>query len=153
MVRRGLWLIAVLTVVSICATWWVHNRSPRRNVLLITLDTTRADRLGCYRHEGALTPVIDRLAQRGVVFERAYAPVPLTLPSHASMLTGLYPPEHGLHNNGQGALPHELPTLATTLQSNGYDTGAFVAAFVLEKKFGLDRGFGTYDDDLSEVPE
>ncbi|MDA0835772.1 MAG: sulfatase-like hydrolase/transferase [Planctomycetota bacterium] len=153
MVRRGSWLIAVLTVFSVCVAWWVLNRSPRRNVLLITLDTTRADRLGCYGHEGALTPVIDRLAQKGVVFERAYAPVPLTLPSHASMLTGLYPPEHGLHNNGQGALPGELPTLATELQSRGYETGAFVAAVVLDHSFGLNRGFTTYDDDLSHVPE
>lgn len=128
--------------------WYV--RSPRPlNVLLITLDTTRADRLGCYGYSPAKTPVLDRLAQQGVLFERAYAPVPLTLPSHASMLTGLYPPEHGLRNNGQAALPQGLPTLATELQAVGYETGAFVAAFVLDHKFGLQRGFETYNDDLS----
>ena len=128
----------------------LYVRSPRRlNVLLITLDTTRADRLGCYGYSAAKTPVLDRLAQQGVLFERAYAPVPLTLPSHASMLTGLYPPEHGLRNNGQGALPSGLPTLATELQAAGYETGAFVAAFVLDHKFGLQRGFETYNDDLS----
>jgi len=120
------------------------------NVLLITLDTTRADRLGCYGHSAAQTPFLDQLARKGVLFERAYAPVPLTLPSHASMLTGLYPPEHGLRNNGQAALPQGLPTLATELQSAGYETGAFVAAFVLDHKFGLQRGFDTYDDDLSQ---
>ena len=127
-----------------------YTRSPRPlNVLMITLDTTRADRLGCYGYSLARTPVLDRLAQRGVLFERAYAPVPLTLPSHASMLTGLYPPEHGLRNNGGAALPAGLPTLATELQAAGYDTGAFVAAFVLDHKFGLQRGFDKYDDDLS----
>ena len=122
---------------------------PPLNVLLITLDTTRADRLGCYGHSLAETPVLDRLAQQGVLFERAYAPVPLTLPSHASILTGLYPPEHGLHSNGQAALPQGIPTLATELQAAGYETGAFVAAFVLDDKFGLQRGFKTYDDDVS----
>ena len=127
-----------------------YARSPRPlNVLLITLDTTRADRLGCYGYSLAKTPVLDRLAQQGVLFERAYAPVPLTLPSHASMLTGLFPPEHGLRNNGQAALPQGLPTLATELQAVGYETGAFVAAFVLDHKFGLQRGFETYNDDLS----
>src|SRR5580692_529772 len=70
------------------------------NVILVTLDTTRADHLGCYGYPRARTPAIDALADRGVLFERAYAPVPVTLPSHASMLTGLYPPEHGLHSNG-----------------------------------------------------
>ncbi len=130
--------------------WYVRSPPPI-NVLLITLDTTRADRLGCYGYALAKTPVLDRLAQQGVLFERAYAPVPLTLPSHASMLTGLYPPEHGLHVNGQAALPQGLPTLATELQAAGYETGAFVAAFVLNRKFGLQQGFKTYNDDLSQA--
>ena len=141
--------LVLLVLLAAGVVWYV--RSPRRlNVLLITLDTTRADRLGCYGHAKAMTPALDRLAQQGVLFERAYAPVPLTLPSHASMLTGLYPPEHGLRNNGQAALPQGLPTLATQLQAAGYQTGAFVAAFVLDHKFGLQRGFTTYDDDLSQ---
>ncbi|MDA0833660.1 MAG: sulfatase-like hydrolase/transferase [Planctomycetota bacterium] len=130
---------------------WYLRSTPPLNVLLITLDTTRADHLGCYGYSLAKTPVLDRLADRGVLFERAYAPVPLTLPSHASILTGLYPPEHGLHNNGQAALPQGIPTLATELQAAGYDTGAFVAAFVLDHKFGLQRGFETYNDDLSQA--
>lgn len=146
------WLIAGLTVVGIFVAGSAWLRPPRRpNVLLITLDTTRADRLGCYGRTQALTPVLDRIAKQGVLFERAYAPVPLTLPSHASMLTGLYPPEHGLHNNGQGALPTGLPTLAAELQSAGYQTGAFVAAVVLEKKYGLGSGFSTYNDNLGQV--
>lgn len=140
----------VLLVLLAGGIGW-YLRSPRRiNVLLITLDTTRADRLGCYGYAAAKTPALDRLAQQGVLFERAYAPVPLTLPSHASMLTGLYPPEHGLRSNGRSALPQGLPTLATQLQAAGYETAAFVAAFVLDHKFGLQRGFATYDDDLSQ---
>lgn len=141
--------LALLSLIFAGGVVW-YVRSPRKlNVLLITLDTTRADRLGCYGYSLAKTPVLDRLAKQGVLFERAYAPVPLTLPSHASMLTGLYPPEHGLRNNGQTALPQGLPTLATELQAAGYETAAFVAAFVLDHKFGLQRGFQTYNDDLS----
>lgn len=132
------------------AVWYGSSRPPV-NVLLITLDTTRADRLGCYGYTHGRTPTLDGLARRGVLFERAYAPAPLTLPSHATMLTGLFPPEHGLHNNGQAALPKGLPTLAAELQDAGYETGAFVAAFVLDRKFGLQRGFDTYDDDLSQA--
>lgn len=147
-IRIGITCLVLLGVTAGGVVWYA--RSPRPlNVLLITLDTTRADHLGCYGYSLAKTPVLDRLAQQGVLFERAYAPVPLTLPSHASMLTGLYPPEHGLHNNGQAALPQGLPTLATQLQAAGYETGAFVAAFVLDHKFGLQRGFNTYNDDLS----
>lgn len=146
--RKWILFPVLVGLAAVCAFFYV--RSPRPlNVLLITLDTTRADRLGCYGYTPARTPVLDRLAQQGVLFERAYAPVPLTLPSHASMLTGLYPPEHSLRTNGQAALPQGIPTLATELQEAGYDTAAFVAAFVLDRKFGLQRGFETYDDDLS----
>ncbi|MDB5334925.1 MAG: tetratricopeptide repeat protein [Planctomycetaceae bacterium] len=146
--RIGISVLALLGLFAGGVVWYVCSPRPL-NVLLITLDTTRADRLGCYGYSLAKTPVLDRLAQQGVLFERAYAPVPLTLPSHASMLTGLYPPEHGLRNNGQAALPQGLLTLATELQAAGYETGAFVAAFVLDHKFGLQRGFKTYSDDLS----
>ena len=90
--------------------------------------TTRADRIGCYGDRQASTPVLDKLAERGVLFEHAYAPIPLTLPSHASMFTGLYPPEHGIYTNGKNRLGDGLPTLAETLQSRGYETAAFVAS-------------------------
>jgi len=148
-----LWFGGVaLLAVSIGVFLWLRPARPvNLNLILITLDTTRADRLGCYGHQSAMTPVLDRLARRGIAFERAYTPVPLTLPAHASILTGLNPPEHGLHNNGQGALSASLPTLATELAGAGYDTGAFVAAFVLDKRFGLSRGFGTYDDNLDKA--
>lgn len=142
-------VIILISAVGAWGTWAWFNRPPRVNVLLITLDTTRADHLGCYGDETALTPVIDALAARGVLFEKAYAPIPLTLPSHASLLTSLYPPEHGLRTNGKHRLPDDLVTLPTLLQQRGYDTGAFVASFVLDSKFGLERGFQTYDDDLT----
>ncbi|MEX0726995.1 MAG: sulfatase-like hydrolase/transferase [Planctomycetaceae bacterium] len=123
--------------------------APQWNLLIITLDTTRADHIGCYGYAGAQTPAIDHLAKRGVLFERAMATAPLTLPSHATMFTGLQPPEHGLVTNGKGRLPEDLLTLAEILSNEGYRTSAFVAAFVLDSKFGLDQGFETYNDDLS----
>jgi arylsulfatase A-like enzyme/predicted negative regulator of RcsB-dependent stress response len=129
---------------------WMR-RSPPPNIVFITLDTTRADRLGCYGYEKAETPHLDALARRGTLFERAYAPAPMTTPSHSSMFTGLWPPEHGVITNGQMALPRSIPSLADLLAKGGYDTGAFVAAFVLQKKFGLARGFKVYDDDLSQA--
>jgi arylsulfatase A-like enzyme/Tfp pilus assembly protein PilF len=107
------------------------------NVLLITLDTTRADRLGCYGYPAGLTPNIDGVADRGVLFERAYSTVPLTLPSHSSMMTGLYPPEHGVRVNGANALSEDVGTLAEVMSNSNYRTGAFIAAFVLDRKFGL----------------
>lgn len=119
------------------------------NVVLLTLDTTRADHLGCYGNTDAVTPALDALAANGTVFDRAYAPSPLTLPSHATMLTGLNPNEHGLLVNNKASLATTVPTLATILAESGYDTGAFIAAIVLDSKFGLDRGFATYDDDMT----
>lgn len=127
---------------------WLRPGRPV-NILLITLDTTRADRLGCYGYDAAETPHLDSLAARGVLFERAYAPIPMTLPSHASMLTGLWPPEHGLITNGQNALDPSIPTAATLLTAHGYSTAAFIAGIVLHSKLGLNQGFHVYDDDLS----
>jgi tetratricopeptide (TPR) repeat protein len=115
------------------------------NLLLVTIDTLRADRVGAYGG-GHLTPTIDRVAAQGIRFSRARSHVPLTLPAHASILTGLVPATHGLHNNGATGLDPHVPTLAERLQSAGYRTGAFVGAFVLDARFGLNRGFGVYDD-------
>ena len=126
------------------------DRGPRpANLVLLTLDTTRADRLGSYGHRGARTPVLDRLAARGVRYANAWAPTPLTLPSHATLLTGLLPPEHGLRDNGIAVLPAKLPTLATVLAARGYATGAFVSSRVLDARFGLGRGFAVYDDRMA----
>ena len=116
------------------------------NLLLITLDTTRADRLGCYGYEPAATPALDALASSGTVFEHAFAQVPLTLPSHCSIMTGRYPREHGVRINGREALGAAHPTLADAFRSHDYRTGAFVASFVLNARFGLARGFDVYED-------
>ncbi|MEW6741473.1 MAG: sulfatase [Planctomycetota bacterium] len=115
------------------------------NVLLVTLDTCRADRLGCYGQPRVQTPSLDRLAREGITFEQAFAPIPSTLPSHASILTGLYPAQHGLHDNGAYALEDETVTLAERLQEAGYATGAFISAYVLDRQFGLGQGFDVYD--------
>jgi choline-sulfatase len=132
--------------------WWRERavRSTPRplDVLLVTLDTTRADRLGCYGDARARTPNLDGLAREGVLFRHAYAHVPLTSPSHASILTGVFPPRHGVHDNGGFVLGPDLPTLAERFVDAGYRTGAFVSAFVLDRRFGLARGFATYNDDM-----
>ena len=113
----------------------------RPNVLLITVDTLRADHLGCYGRKEARTAAFDALAQRGALFEQAYTPAPMTLPAHATMMTGLAPPQHGARVNGEHRLGEGIPTLAEQLSAAGYRTGAFVAAFVLAERFGLARGF------------
>ena len=116
------------------------------NVLLITVDTLRTDRVGAYGSSRGLTPTIDGFAKDGLRFERGYAHVPLTLPSHASLLTASYPTRHGLHDNGTFRLGPSSPTLAEALKRDGYRTAAFVGAFVLDARFGLGRGFEVYDD-------
>ena len=116
------------------------------NVLLITVDTLRADRVGAYGSGKGLTPTIDSFAKDGLRFERSYAHVPLTLPSHASLLTASYPTRHGVHDNGTFRLGPSSPTLAEALKRAGYRTAAFVGAFVLDARFGLGRGFDVYDD-------
>jgi len=156
--RRGLGppaLLVVLLIVvgaSCAAPARIPTAAPARdaNLLLVTLDTVRADRLGAYGYAGAETPALDRLAAGGVRFTEARTAVPLTLPSHATLLSGLEPLAHGVHDNGGAALPDRVPTLATHLAAAGYRTGAFVGAFVLDGRFGLDRGFEVYDDDLGD---
>jgi choline-sulfatase len=114
------------------------------NVLLVTLDTTRADHLGCYGYPTARTPNLDALAHGGLQFAQAIAPAPLTMPSHTTMLTGEDPPTHGVRDNGF-RLADGHTTLATILADRGYTTAAFVSSFVLDKRFGLAQGFQTYD--------
>jgi len=118
------------------------------NVLLITLDTTRQDRLGCYGGSKTITPSLDGLAQRGVLFETAITAIPVTLPSHATILTGLDPQEHGVRNNGTFVLDSARVTLAEVLQAHGYATGATLGAFPVDARFGLNQGFDVYDDDF-----
>jgi arylsulfatase A-like enzyme/Tfp pilus assembly protein PilF len=116
------------------------------NVLLITVDTTRADYLGCYGRPGNRTPNMDRLAREGTLFTRCTTCSPLTFPSHASILTSLYPYAHGVRHNGTGRLAESNRTLAEVLRAAGFHTQATVASFVLDRKFGTDQGFEVYHD-------
>jgi len=115
------------------------------SALLITFDTTRADAISSFGGEPGITPNIDALVAEGVAYDRAYAVTPMTQPSHASMLTGLYPPRHRVRINGHRPLPASAETLAEMAQAAGMQTAAFVSAVVLDKAFGLDQGFETYD--------
>ncbi len=121
----------------------------QRSVILITVDTTRPDRLEPYGAEHVSTPTLSRLASRGIVFERAWAVAPITLVAHTSILSGRYPFDHGVRNNGTQYVSPSVTTLAEKLQAEGYKTAAFVSAAVLDKRYGLDQGFDVYDDDLS----
>lgn len=122
--------------------------APPERVLLITVDTLRADHVGAYGALGAHTPRMDTIAEGGVRFAAAISPAPLTLPSHATLLTGREPPAHGLRHNGVHRLPDEVPTLAEHLGAAGYATAAVVGALVLDRRFGLARGFDHYDDEM-----
>ncbi len=143
----------VLALGLVAAVLWIlpgRGASGRRassapNLLLITLDTTRADHLGCYGYAQAATPNLDRLAGEGIRFARVYAPAPLTLPSHSSIMTGLYPATHGVRNNGH-ELASKWRTLAEILKGRGFATAAFVSSFSVDSRFGLGRGFDLYDD-------
>ena len=120
----------------------------RLNLLIVTLDTTRADRLGVYGAADVETPAFDSVAAGGVLFEQAVSVAPLTLPAHSSIFTGKFPPEHGVRDNGGFFLGAEQVTLAEVLKAHGYRTGAFVGAYVLDAKWGINQGFDTYVDDF-----
>jgi arylsulfatase A-like enzyme/Flp pilus assembly protein TadD len=121
----------------------------RANVVLVTIDTLRADHVGAYGASRVATPTLDAIAREGARFETAIAVTPLTLPSHASILTGRIPPRTGVRHNGMFRLEEDEQTLAERLQAEGYATGAFVGAFVLDARFGLAQGFDHYDDETS----
>lgn len=121
-------------------------------MLLVTIDTLRADRVGAYGDAAARTPRLDALAREGTLFEAAFSPVPLTLPAHATLLTGLLPPQHGVRGNGSFALGPDPRTLAEALKQRGLATAAFVGGFPLARRFGLDRGFDVYDDAMERAP-
>jgi arylsulfatase A-like enzyme/Flp pilus assembly protein TadD len=121
------------------------------NVILITVDTLRADKIGCYGNAFVRTPTMDAFAARGIRYEHCISQTPLTLPSHTTLLTGTLPAFHGVRDNGGFVVPSELVTMAEAFKAKGYDTAAFVAAYVLDSKWGLNQGFDTYFDkfDLS----
>lgn len=123
-----------------------------RSVVVISIDTLRSDRLPAYGYGGVETPAIDELRADAVLFERAYSPVPMTLPAHASLLTGLLPPEHGVRDNAGYRLEDTVgPTVPELLQEAGYATGAAVSAYVLRSETGVSRGFDHYDDRLPDA--
>jgi len=127
----------------------------RPNVILITIDTLRADHLGVYGYNEIQTPVIDQLARSGARFVHAYTPVPITLPAHTALMTGSFPMATGMHDFSENKLSPNIPTLATLLSKNGYQTAAFIGAAVLDSRFGLNQGFETYFDhfDFSRLDE
>jgi choline-sulfatase len=122
-----------------------------RNVLLISIDTLRADHLSAYGFRRPTTPNIDAVAREGVLFKNVHTPVPMTLPAHVSMLTGTLPPTHGLRDNLQNRLPEGSLTLAEMLKARGFTTGAIVSTFVLDRRFGTSQGFDSYDDRFQAV--
>jgi arylsulfatase A-like enzyme len=128
------------------AAYGAFGRAAGFDLLLVTLDTVRADHIGCYGDADADTPVIDALASRGLRFDQALATAPITLPAHCSIMTGLYTPGHGVRDNGYYTLGNEAETLAEILRGEDYATAAFVAAYVLDRRYGLDQGFDRYDD-------
>lgn len=124
------------------------SSSSRPNVLLVTFDTTRVDYLSCYGHPGNTTPTVDGIAREGLRFATCYTPAPITLPSHASIFTGLYPFQHKIRNNGAGVLDDKAVTLAELFRDAGYRTGGFIGAYVLHSRYGLHQGFETYSDEF-----
>lgn len=124
------------------------GRSPSANVIVVTIDTIRPDHLGWENHAPAMTPNLDVFASEGAYFWRCFAPVPITLPSHTSIMTGTTPLRHGVHDNGLYRVAEQNLTLAEILAGSGYSTAAFVSGYPLKQKFGLAQGFSTYDDDL-----
>jgi len=137
-----LWLTSSTSFQS----FWKSQGVEKPNVVLITMDTTRADHLPLYGYQGVQTPNLNRLGQKGVVFEQCATTAPLTLPAHCSIMTGYYPPYHGVRVNGNNALGDGQETLSEVFSAAGYKTAAIIAAFVLDGRWGLKRGFDYYDD-------
>ena len=152
--RRAFALLGVvLALAALGLVLWLRvGRPPRRpSLLLVTIDTLRADHVGAYGYGPSTTPTLDALARRGARFESAQSAVPLTGPSHATILTGHYPPVHGLRDNGRSTLDARATTLAERLKGAGWSTAAFVAAYPVAAAFGFGRGFDTFSEGLSEA--
>src|SRR5882762_3781305 len=155
-----LWIAAVLASTMLAAVVARANpptrkpvppakAQPRPNVILITIDTLRADHVGCYGAKNVKTPTLDGLARDGTVFERAISQVPLTWPSHAVILTGTYPFQNGVQDFTGQPLDERFRSVAQVFKQQGYATGAVVSSFVLDRSWGLARGFDYYDDAFS----
>jgi len=138
--------LRAISTLLILGTSGIAAERPAYNVVLITLDTVRPDHLGCYGYTSIQTPYIDRLAGSGARFTQAFTPVPVTLPAHTSLLTGIFPLATGVHDFMGNRVPPGTGTLARILHDHGYSTAAFIGAPVLDSRFGLDQGFDTYFD-------
>ena len=147
---------AVFVCLAVSAGFLVFNscsHHPRYNVLLITLDTTRADHLACYGFHQIQTPALDSIAKEGVLFQRAYSVAPMTLPAHTLILSSTRPSYHSVIDNGDYRVPDQLNLLPKVLKSQGFSTAAFVSAAVLKKTFNLNQGFDVYnDEDIQDQP-
>jgi arylsulfatase A-like enzyme/Flp pilus assembly protein TadD len=148
--KKRLLLIMLVILLAGTGVWVVlqqRSSAPAiRHVVLISVDTCRADYLSCYGYAWPTTPHIDALAKQGYLFSHAMTPIPLTVPAHTSMLTGAIPPHHGKHENKDPYFDPSHVTLAALLKAKGYRTGAFVGSQIMNGSFGLNRGFDTYDD-------
>lgn len=133
-------------VIAVFGVWMIRGKKPIRHVVLISIDTCRADYLSSYGFSAPTTPNIDAIAKQSTRFENVITPVPITLPAHSSMLTGKIPPAHGVHNNIGYQLGSSNLTLAEILRFKGFRTGAIISSFVLDRQFGLSQGFNTYHD-------
>jgi arylsulfatase A-like enzyme/Flp pilus assembly protein TadD len=142
--RRPVWTAGL--AVAACLSLGARAAGQELNLLVVTIDTLRPDRLSCYGSKYLQTPRIDSLAAKGVLFERAFAHNPETLPSHTNIFLGLTPLAHGVSENSKSVVAPGFQTLAELLRGRGYATAAFVSAFPLDSRFGLDQGFETYDD-------
>ncbi len=140
--RNVIWTLLVVLAGALPARAQLPAKTP---VLIITMDTTRADKLGCYGNADGLTPSLDALAHRCVLFEHCETAIPLTVPSHTTIFSGLDPISHGVRKNLENRIPTTIPLLQEEFQKAGYATGAFVSSFVLMGRWGMDRGFGKYD--------
>jgi arylsulfatase A-like enzyme/tetratricopeptide (TPR) repeat protein len=149
-VKMLLALAGAVAVLAGALGFWALRlpRERRLNVLLVTVDTLRADHLGSYGYAAAQTPALDRLAARGLRFAQAATVAPLTLPAHSSLMTGTFPAYHGVRDNGGFYLGDDQVTLAKVLRAGGYRTGGFVSAFVLDRRWGIGQGFDRYYDDF-----
>ncbi len=155
--RRRLLIVVLLVTALVAAGILLRSRRSGpvydiRHIVLISIDTCRADYLSCYESDKSTTPNIDAIAAAGVLFENVISPCPQTLPAHSSMLTGKIPPVHGVHDNTGYKLGPDNTTLAEILKTAGYATGAAVGAFVLDRQFGLAQGFDTYHDTFEKPP-
>ncbi len=139
-------VILIVLLVSVFGFSKTDEKKSKYNFLLITIDTLRPDRLSCYNPKNVETPNIDKMAQTGILFKRAFAHTPTTLPSHTNIFLGTTPLYHGVHDNANFVVNEEFLSLAEHLKRHGYSTGAFVGAFPLDSRFGLTQGFDVYDD-------